>query len=88
MKSALVKFVCFLSITALIVPIFSFAAISVKVSTQKQNSRGHEIGVVPYYAYGYDVKVQAEEIIEPIRPPVAPGLPIAGRGGASISHLK
>ncbi|MSR78741.1 MAG: hypothetical protein EXS59_01170 [Candidatus Taylorbacteria bacterium] len=88
MKIAIVKLVPVLSVTALVIPFFAFAAISFKVSTQKQNSRGHEIGVVPYYAYGYDVNIQAEKIVEPILPPVAPKLPIAGRGGASVSHFK
>ncbi len=88
MKNPIAKLVPVLSITALVIPFFAFAAISVKVSSQQQNSRGHEMGAVSYYAYGYDINVKAEKIVEPILPPVAPRLPIAGRGGSSISHLK
>ncbi|GEM_PF-6924467 len=67
------------AVAMLLTPLAGFAAATSIYSTR---SATYHMGIVPYYVYGYDVKINTASALNALKqPPVAPKLPVAGSGG-------
>ena len=70
----------------LVTPFIGWAATA---SLRASRSEVYSMGIVPYYVYGYDLKINTASVKSATKTPVvAPLLPIAGAGGASKYKLQ
>ena len=85
MKNTLLRITLSLAIVTVIIPVIGFSTTSTVRPTRSDTYiMGTGATGVPYYVYGYDVKINTASAVQVATPPTAPKLPIAGGGGKTL----
>lgn len=82
MKNIAQKIVSVVLFTAAFAPATLSAATTIDIHGSKSDT--YWLGPIPYYVYGYDVKVNAAKVPKTLTGPVAPRLPKTGGGGTAV----